>query len=123
MAWWTVWPLEVAKSQIQSGLPGPTKVDSFDSNAPLTSLLQIIPRLGYILKTQGMRAMSRGLFIGSMRSVVANGARYALIDEHVCMRDQHFFQYVCVCIVSDCSKKLWIMTKMTKMTFTKQFHL
>lgn len=59
LAWWTVWPLEVAKSQIQAGLPGPQR---------------LLPRLRFIVAEQGGGALTRGLFIGSLRSVIANGA-------------------------------------------------
>jgi solute carrier family 25 carnitine/acylcarnitine transporter 20/29 len=61
VAWWSVWPFEVAKSQIQAGTSGPSR---------------ILPRLLHIARTQGVAGFSRGFLAGSIRSVLANGASF-----------------------------------------------
>jgi len=59
VSWWIVWPFEVAKSQIQAGTPGPSK---------------IWPRLFWIVKNGGVSSLMRGIVPGSSRSLIANGA-------------------------------------------------
>ena len=56
MAWLTVWPMDVVKSQIQSGNK---------EGKPITTLLREVIKSG---------AMFRGLVPGLMRSTIANGS-------------------------------------------------
>lgn len=67
LAWWTVWPLEVVKSQIQAASKaGASGLDA----GPLT----IAARFRFILRTQGVGAFRIGLLAGTLRSIIANGA-------------------------------------------------
>lgn len=67
LAWWTVWPLEVVKSQIQAASKaGASGLDA----GPLT----IAARFRFILRTQGIGAFRIGLLAGTLRSIIANGA-------------------------------------------------
>ena len=58
-AWWTVWPLEYMKSQIQGGYG--------DQN------LTLVQRLRSVVQERGFFALYRGLGPGSIRSFIANG--------------------------------------------------
>jgi solute carrier family 25 carnitine/acylcarnitine transporter 20/29 len=58
-AWWTIWPLEYMKSQIQGGYG---KKD-----------LSLLQRLSWMVRERGFFALYRGLGPGSIRSFTANG--------------------------------------------------
>jgi solute carrier family 25 (mitochondrial carnitine/acylcarnitine transporter), member 20/29 len=71
LAWWTVWPLEVVKSQIQAA----SKIGGGgDAHALNRGPLTIVARFRYILQTQGVGAFRTGLLAGTLRSILANGA-------------------------------------------------
>lgn len=58
-AWWTIWPLEYMKSQIQGGYG--------EQNLPL------LQRLAGVVRERGFLGLYRGLGPGSARSFLANG--------------------------------------------------
>lgn len=58
-AWWTVWPLEYMKSQIQGGYGGKD--------------LTLVMRLRGVVREKGFFGLYRGLGPGSVRSFFANG--------------------------------------------------
>lgn len=59
-AWWTIWPLEYMKSQIQGGYG--------------EERLSLVQRLGRVVREKGLFGLYRGLGPGSVRSFFANGA-------------------------------------------------
>ena len=59
-AWWTIWPLEYMKSQVQAGYG--------DDNQTLRQRMS-----GVIRERGGFLALYRGLGPGSIRSFFANG--------------------------------------------------
>ncbi len=63
--WWLAWPLEVAKSRVQSGLYG---------GGALAALR------GAVAAGNGWRGLYRGLGPGSARSLVGNGAALAAYE-------------------------------------------
>ena len=63
-AWWTVWPLEYMKSQIQGGYGDPR--------------LSFTQRLVFIFREKGFFDLYRGLGPGSVRSFIANGLSMAV---------------------------------------------
>ena len=58
-AWWTIWPLEYMKSQIQGGYGGQD--------------LTLWQRLRGVVREKGVLGLYRGLGPGSIRSFIANG--------------------------------------------------
>ena len=58
-AWWTIWPLEYMKSQIQGGYGGQN--------------LTLAERLRTVVRERGIFGLYRGLGPGSVRSFFANG--------------------------------------------------
>jgi solute carrier family 25 (mitochondrial carnitine/acylcarnitine transporter), member 20/29 len=73
LAWWSVWPLEVVKSQIQAASKMPAGAGE-SSHALNRGPLTIVARFRYILQTQGIGAFRTGLLAGTLRSIIANGA-------------------------------------------------
>ena len=63
-AWWTVWPLEYMKSQIQGGYGDPR--------------LSFTQRLVFVFREKGFFGLYRGLGPGSVRSFLANGLSMAI---------------------------------------------
>lgn len=64
-AWWTIWPLEYMKSQIQGGYGDPK--------------LTFPQRLVSIFQEKGFFGLYRGLGPGSLRSFLANGMSMAIM--------------------------------------------
>lgn len=58
-AWWTIWPLEYMKSQIQGGYG--------------VQNLSLAQRLGVVVREKGVFGLYRGIGPGSVRSFFANG--------------------------------------------------
>lgn len=64
-AWWTVWPLEYMKSQIQGGYGGQD--------------LTLAQRLRGVVREKGVLGLYRGLGPGSVRSFFANGLSFTVM--------------------------------------------
>ena len=64
-AWWTIWPLEYMKSQVQGGYG--------------RSDLSLQNRLAFVFQEKGFFGLYRGLGPGSVRSFLANGLSMAIM--------------------------------------------
>lgn len=63
LGFWLMWPAETIKNQIQANTPIP------GNKTP-----SAVDRLMYILKSQGIRGLYKGIFPGTLRAFFSNGA-------------------------------------------------
>lgn len=68
---WLVWPAEVLKNQVQGGTSLTIKRDGQMIEVKNPTVRE---RVTYLLKEHGVRGLYRGIWPGTLRSMVSNGA-------------------------------------------------
>lgn len=78
-AWWTIWPLEYMKSQIQGGYGQQS--------------LTLVQRLARVVREKGVLGLYRGLGPGSARSFLANGMSMTVMKWTERHLTEYFYQH------------------------------